>query len=351
MKADRLTRKTHLKRHMKPFGDVTVYDLTGPVDYSDHVTALCAIDNGTDGTMEKIAAAPYAFEKHVHVLSWLAAITAHSPTAGKLWREAEGDGWALGFADLKSGGFYLDIDKKHILLDHFTMSPSALGRSAYFRNALLLTLVRALRDIWHEARFGAFENHYNPEDVLMLERIRAADCDTVTVLAAWELRGAGFADVWRHMIGSEEGDMALMFTRFLERDPTALFDGSALAYAFRQWYADENRVDGIDHETLETLDDLFLGSGGDMQFGQAELRMTVVESLSELPDGICYLKGLGETIISDPFFSGLNDPINQTHLFHLMYDMEVVMVNNVPFRDARLARMIFPEGELTRTRR
>jgi hypothetical protein len=53
---------------------------------------------------------------------------------------------------------------------------------------------------------------------------------------------------------------------------------------------------------------------------------------------------MGETIRRDPFFAGLNDPINQTHLFHLIYDTEVTMVNNVPFRDARLARKIFPSG-------
>ena len=87
-----------------------------------------------------------------------------------------------------------------------------------------------------------------------------------------------------------------------------------------------------------------------MGLGQNRLDETVLEDLATLPDGTRYLQGLGEGILRDPFFAGLNDPINQTHLFHLIYDLEVVMVNNVPFRDARLARMIFPQAEATRVR-
>ncbi len=144
--------------------------------------------------------------------------------------------------------------------------------------------------------------------------------------------------------------MAIVFTRFLERDPGALFNGAALAYAFRQWYADTARVDGVDHDTLERLDDILGGMDQPASFGQNRLDETVLEDLATLPDGTRYLQGLGEGILRDPFFAGLNDPINQTHLFHLIYDLEVVMVNNVPFRDARLARMIFPQAEATRVR-
>jgi hypothetical protein len=130
-----------------------------------------------------------------------------------------------------------------------------------------------------------------------------------------------------------------------------LFDGSALAYGFRQWYADESRVDGCDHETLESYDDILLQHEGTHHpFGENRLSAEIIESMACLPDGRCYLRGLGETILRDPFFAGLHDPVNQTHLFHLMYDMEVVMVNNVPFRDVSLARKIFPQGDLTRIR-
>ena len=139
--------------------------------------------------------------------------------------------------------------------------------------------------------------------------------------------------------------MAMIFTKVLERDPSAVFDGSALAYAFRQWYASDHRVDSCDHETLESLDDLLFISETRNPFGHRKLEDSRIEEMSALPDGTCYLQGKGETILSDPIFSGLNDPINQSHLFHLIYDIEVTMVNNVPFQDGRLARKIFPQSE------
>jgi hypothetical protein len=344
MRAERLTRKTHFRRNMVREDGVVTYDLVGVPCVPEQLRRLAHVEKRAHRLEGGIEALPYAFETQDNILEWCRLLMAESPTAKKLWENAEKAGWIVGLMDLHNDGFYIDVANRRLYLDHFSMNPSSLGRSAYFRNILLTTFIRALRDIWHEEKCGAFEREYSPEDTLMLERVRAADCDTVTMLCGWELRGAGYGDIWRHLIGSEEGDMAVIFTRFLERDPSALFDGSALAYAFRQWYADEARVDGCDHETLESLDDLL--GGAENPFGCKTVDGTAIEAMSALPDGTYYLAGMGETVRRDPFFAGLNDPINQTHLFHLIYDTEVTMVSNVPFRDARLAKMIFPNGEV-----
>lgn len=355
MRADRLERRTHFKKlSTLPMAEVAVYDLTGtcePLDCNES-TALASLVNavrlaGQDADM--IALLPQQFTTQHEILLWAVAAMGHSPLAYRMLERAQQVGWRVGLTNLNNSGFYLDIETRTLLLDHFALAPAALGRSAYFRNALLTTFVRALRDIWHEESYGAFEDVFGPEDVLMLERVRAADCDVVTLAVCWELRGAGFADIWRHLLGTQEGDMALVFTRCLERDPKSLFDGTALAYAFRQWYADDARVDGCDHQTLETLDDLMLGEGEGRAnpFGETRLTAAMVEELATLPDGTMYLAGLGATVLKDPFYAGLNDPINQTHLFHLMYDLEVTMVNNVPFRDAKLAALIFPTGTMS----
>jgi hypothetical protein len=342
MRCDRLTRRSALKRHNRSHDDIALFDLTRG-EYAGEAIALSELGYGVPSEAEAIARMPNAFKTAEDILNWCAALCSESPAGNSLWAAAEVDGWSVALSDLKSGGFYLNPETKEIVLDHFALSPAALGRSPYFRNALICTLIQALRDIWHEEVMGALASVYMPEDVLMLERARAADCDTLTILVGWELRGAGFADIWRHIIGSDEGDMALVFTRVLERDPSSLFDGSALAYAFRQWYVDDSRVDAVDHETLESLDTMM--AGADAAFGTKRLNGAMIEALSELPDGNRYLHGLGGTVKDDPFFSGLHDEINQTHLFHLIYDMQVVMVNNVPFRDVKLARLIFPDGK------
>lgn len=351
MRADRLERKTHFKKlSVLPGDDVATFDLTVEAPLCGESTALLSLVNSArhEGKCpEAVAMLPNHFTTPHEIMQWAVSALMHSPAACRMLDRAAQAGWHVGLANLGNAGFYMDSHERTLLLDHFGLAPMALGRSAYFRNALLTTLARALRDIMHEENYGALEMTFGPEDLLMIERVRAADCDTVTIMVGWELRGAGFGDVWRHLLGAPEGDMALIFTRALERDPTAMFDGTALAYAFRQWYADDARVDGCDHQVLETLDELLLGGEGPhaQPFGETRLTAAMIEEMGSLPDGTPYLAGMGGTILKDPFYAGLNDPINQTHLFHLMYDLEVTMVNNVPFRDARLAALIFPTAE------
>ncbi|MCB1784530.1 MAG: hypothetical protein KDI13_11120, partial [Alphaproteobacteria bacterium] len=51
--------------------------------------------------------------------------------------------------------------------------------------------------------------------------------------------------------------------------------------------------------------------------------------------------------LKDPFYAGLNDAINQSHIAQILYDLKVTYVQNVPFRDAELALRIFPDGQFT----
>ena len=87
---------------------------------------------------------------------------------------------------------------------------------------------------------------------------------------------------------------------------------------------------------------------GAKAFGDDPLRSDDIEKLSILPGGKAYLNGMGKNICTDPYFMALNDPINESHLFQVVYDSKVVLAGGVPFRDKKLARLIFP-GEVTQT--
>jgi hypothetical protein len=272
-----------------------------------------------------------------------------SPTAKMMIREASSQGWSLGIADRMGHDFHLDVPQKQILLDDCGFSPAALGRSGYFRHVVLISLIRALRDAWQEKRHGGFDTDYGPEAILMLERVRAADCDVMSVLVAWELRGEGFSAIWRHLLGSEEGDMALAFSNYLERDPASLFTGKALEAAFNQWYRSDVRVNASDHEALEYMDSVIADNQGGSPFGSKKLTSVGVEVLSCLPDKTAYLRGRGRDLLSSPLYAGLHDHINQSHFMQLVHDLQVTYVQGIPFRDAGLARKIFPGGVFTTT--
>lgn len=286
-----------------------------------------------------LEAYPYIFETDFDVVCWAAALLSESPLARALLSEAQDAGWQIALNDLGTNGFHLDADEKIIELDHYGLDASSLGQSVFYRTSLVLVLAKALRDIWHENRMGAFEDNYKPEAVVMMERARAADTDSVAIIIGWELRGAGYSDIWRHILGSPESDMAQVMTNILERYPTAIYNGMALAHVFRQWYADTSRIDALDHSTLEHMD--FMLRDKAVKFGDQNISATEFENLSMLPDGTLYLKELGDTVARDPFFNGLSDAINQAHLFQIVYDAKVTYVDGIPFRDAALARKFF----------
>jgi hypothetical protein len=349
MNTDGISRKSHFKKLKElPSEGTAFYDCSFDLLEEGGTYSLADLCEIEKKYINDLIESSEHFSNFEDVISWGALVVQESPLGMGLLREAAENGWSVGVDDLNSGGFYLNLDKKEIWLDHFSLNAESLGRSVYFRSAFLSTFIRALRDVWHERSANVIEDRFRPEDILMLERVRAADCDTVTIMACWELRGAGVPDIWRYIMGSEEGDMATAYMGCLENDPSCIFDGGALSVTFRQWFAGHARVDGCDHDTMERLDDLLLETTTHNPFGCDEAKPVDVEEMSVLPDGLCYLSGYGEDIITDPFFAGLGDPINQTHFFHIMYDLEVFMVNNVPFRDRGLARKIFPSGTIVR---
>ncbi|MAE51559.1 MAG: hypothetical protein CMH27_07095 [Micavibrio sp.] len=276
-------------------------------------------------------------------------LIALSPTGAALIKEAADQGWALVLDDMQECEFCIDASEKLIELDHHGLKAEGLMRSAYFGNMVLINLVKALRDIYHEKRHGSLDTLFSPEAILMLERVRAADCDVIATLVAWELRSEGHTDIWRHCIGSENGDIAMAYSNRLERDPSSQFNGKALKSAFKCWYECEDRISNCDHQTLEYMDDIMECANVKNPFGSKVPTHIAIELLSCLPDKTAYLQGFGHEILMDPNYSGLNDDMNQTHLMHILYDLQVTYVNNVPFRNAELAAKIFPadaDGEL-----
>ncbi len=285
---------------------------------------------------DNLNALPYAFATDFDVLQWACALLSESLVGRALLQEAEQTGWSLSAGQLDHEGFHVNTIDKIIELDFYGMNPQALGQSTHYKYNFICVLAKALRDIWHEERWGDFEENYKPESVLLLERARAADADCLSILIAWELRGNGYDEVWRHVLAGDDGDIAQVLVNIINRYPSAQYNGLVLAHLFRQWYSDTDRLDAQDHNTLQHMDDVL--EENDIRFGGKKLNAQEFEFLSMLPDGNAYLETLGQTVATDPFFNGLSDPVNQSHLFQIIYDNKVTYVQDIPFRDAKLAR-------------
>ncbi len=344
LKSDRFERKGTASRKHKTTEEVVV------AHYRDSATdnSLYPLLPSRSATLD-LERFPYSFEKDSDVLRWACAMAMESPSARILLIEAQEEGWVFKMEDLSGEGYGFDDVARVISLDHFGFTAEALGRSGYFRNAILVNFIKLLRQIWHDRSSHDFTSTHRADAALMLERARAADCETFSILVGWELRGAGHADVWRAILGSDEGDMAMIFTRAMEKDPAGFYDGSVLTRTFCQWYGDESRVAACDHAALERMDQLLQEAKGAPVFGNEPLRANTLEKLSTFSGGRPYLTGMGRNICTDPYFMAINDAINESHLFQVVYDSRVVLAGGVPFRDAKLARLIFP-GQLVTAR-
>lgn len=285
---------------------------------------------------------------HVSFLKKCLYILNMSPTGSALIEDAAKDKWRICLDDLDGVEFSIDVQSKTLTLDHEGFGGETLLTSEYFSNLILVALMKGLRDIWHEKRQGAFENLFGPEAILMLERIRAADCDVLAILCAWELRSENLSHIWRFVIGSDLGDMAMVFSNYLERHPSAHFDRAPLLAAFDQWFNCVDRVNACDHMSLDYIDALLMEEGTDT-FGNKVPTHICIELLSCLPDKTAYLQGAGKRILREPQYAGLYDEVNQMHFYHIMRDMRSTIVENVAFQDAALAARIFPTEQNTRS--
>ncbi len=336
MRSERFERKGFLGRNRKASEDLII------AHYRDSDNLV-----GQEYTLPAFFDLPsiranesFSFEDDGDLLLWVSALVSESPTARLLYAHARQAGWRFRTEDLSGMGSDLDPENRIIILDHYGFTASALGRSSHMSNLFLINFIKMLRQVWHETQNYDHLDVYRPDALLMLERARAADCETIAVLAGWELRGAGHVDIWRTILGGDEGDMAMVFTRAIEKDPAGFYDGSVLTRTFCQWYDDIARVTANDHACLESLDHMLSEFG--QKFGESSLKPNAVEEISTLPGGKSYLAGMGRNLCSDPYFTSIDDPINEAHLFQLVYDTRVVLAGGVPFRDSRLAHMIFP---------
>lgn len=273
------------------------------------------------------------------VIETLFDIICASDTAASFTELVSDAGWQIGFTDLAEADFYLDVPQQVILLNNFGLKPNKLRTSDYFMNCSVVNFIQALRDILQENRAGAFEEQFNLDGILTLERVRAADLDVMTILVAWELRLAGCGDLWRFMIGSECGDMVQSFLRVMETDRFGCPVHLAMKNCFQQWFRDEDRVNECDHETLQYID-AAVSDGLTLPEHKAEA--IDVEALTCLPDRSAYMNGAGQEVLRSSLYSGLLCEINQTHYVQLERESRLTVINNVAFQDSALASKIFP---------
>jgi len=309
------------------------------VDDSVCAQALCFSpiwDDMAQEDAEKLSVrAPSRQSSPLHTLKWLASVLSQSPTLSALTDELDLEEWGFVVSRDSTHSYKIDIENDVVVL------PS-LMKKTHSRHNLLLNTIRALRDMWYE------DNHFDLYETLQLEewlkweRLRAADIETFTVMVAWELRIAGERDLWRALMGSDIGDMAMVFQAIDEQQGDITSYDVPLLHSFRQWFMAEDRINDTDSATLAIIDHTVLNQMLQEPFGEERLCGDDIEMRITLPNEKPYLENM-EHLLNDPEFCAIPNDINQTHFFHIMNDLETVNMSGVRFRDKDLAKKIFPD--------
>ncbi len=293
-----------------------------------------------DGVVD---ASSFSFSSDYDVLVWAFSLLSESPLARSFAFDARFEDWAIELDECEDGRHIVDSQLRVLILPRFVPSAAALGRSPYFRHTFLAELCRGLRSIWHQSTHVRHGHDLTIPQRLLWERLVQADQDLMTLLTAWELREADLPELWRHMIGSDLGDIAVAFSSMLERHPEGVETAHLLRAMFLQWMEHDDYVSTVDHRMLEWFDDCMNTPGSGRAYGTSRLTGGDVICLTAIPEDSSYLEPMATLVLSDDFFSRRPDVINQAHLDQILRDIAAQHMTLTGFRDQDLARRIFPD--------
>ncbi len=332
------------------------FDLTLP-SYDAEDVSVCA-KTGLKGSYFKFSAlldhvdtSEATSDEHLeHInnagsaLAWCLSMALESQSAAALLFSLPLEKWTLSLST-EDTGYHFDAETHHLTVGLDEGTAEILQDSPFLRHTLFFDFLYALRDIWFETYTGALSAELRPEDYLKWERFRQADIASFSILTSWEILNSGNDNLWRHITAFENGDMALSFVRKLTNPSMDNEKGLEDAHwqAFKTWYHDHERVTFCDRDTLAYMDDRIIEEGN--TFGDQRFNAKFMKHISNLPGFQNYFEGNETDLTRAPEFSLLPDEICQTHLLHIINDLESVEIEGIRFRDKALASKIFPEHQ------
>lgn len=276
------------------------------------------------------------------IIRWGLGVVCASPLASGLAHDARFDDWALGIEDCDDDcGPEIFENKNYLSLPCRKYSYAGFARDALAQVQFLFQMIRGLRAIWHQNNDLPQLENLSADEQVRWARLTEADLDLCAILAAFQLRQNGYGDLWRYILTTDLANLAVTLCECLsyrieddEMEEDELQD--TLGLLMQDWFVDDERLSRIDHLTLTRIDAAQNKNerGGHVDFID-------VLQLGVLPDGASYLEYAAGDLISDEYYMRM-EPLNRAHLRQIMGEMDSSLAGGVVFRDADLARKIFP---------
>lgn len=320
-----------------------LYDENESVSLED-LLHLVQEQNETDDELEMRTA---NFSSDGEALVWSLSVICETKLGRDMAFDARFEDWSIEVDDIEDGHHIINPQLRILILPRFAPSALALARSQNDRTKFLLEMARGLRSIWHDMT-GVRENaELTVDDQILWERLRRMDQDLCALKMAWDLREQGMGGIWRHIIASSLGDVAILASEIWEdfggtSDVPELDTFARLA---PEWLSDATLLGEVDSYTCDILDARMQKSLREV-CGVQQLTPKDLYTLSVLPGDSSYLAPVARTILYAPEFRSVPDPVNEAHIRQILEECEVLRSSPLVFSDSELEKKIFPFRQL-----
>lgn len=273
------------------------------------------------------------------ILRWGLARICETQIGRALAHDARFDDWMVVIEDGENASkCFIDTDIQCLFLPRGAQSSADFSRSQQHQMEFLFHFGKGLRLIWQFGMEGSKAQFLEPKDFLLFQRLTEADSDLSAILLAYQLREAGDHDLWRYILSADLSAIAVTLCECLDFDSS--MDGllEALGFVFQDWFANEERLARIDHDSLSDLDEK------QDEHGSQNLQFDDLIQLSMLPDGFSYLEYAAAEILSDAYYIRMTDATNEAHLNQILAETQIHMLEDIGFRDQELAKKFFPHS-------
>jgi len=249
--------------------------------------------------------------------------------------------WTVELKDLNNAPFEIDTDSNTIFIHSYGLHHNRLMQSDYFRPQFLLNMVEALRMAKQTESLEDIIHRYQPNQIMLLARVCAADAITQKISFAWDAKLEDDNSLWKYLLCSDISDVALAFATSLEKLLTTGHDidnayQKSMVAGFNQWFASQDRQKQCDYDTLNMMDDMIADN---VIFRTQSLDKNIILFVSSLiGEQKTYLDDdFIEDVLNNPYYASCHDEINQIHFMQIINEMNKINVGGLVFQDPNLA--------------
>lgn len=190
-------------------------------------------------------------------------------------------------------------------------------------NRAICLMIRAMRLAWHHTQ-GTLMNplRFQPEDVIVMNRLSVADQDVAMVAVAWDLRLAGLEDVWATLMNSPDHDLCVAYAMEAMMNFRSIASGLAARASFEKWFI-SGRCKSLDRQIIQ----LMLSHNADYIFEDEDVsRMIATDTIAKVgarPMGKNYLTPIVTNVMTDGLYTDVRDRANANFLWFIQFEKKM----------------------------